>query len=113
MPKPDKLGSRYIIVPNTVTIRGETWVIIADSEQPHEDNLDGFALVDKREIHLAKGLPVEERDRVLVHELLHAVLPREPEVLSSAIEERACTAMARPLAEVLRQLTWRRSRKRV
>ncbi len=81
--------------PRSVKIFGQKFKIKYLAPDEIEENCEGVVFLSKREIHLDSSLPLEQLRRVLIHEIMHAILGVSgiSEKLSDAVEESIATAM--------------------
>jgi hypothetical protein len=91
-------------VPRQLVIGGELWTVSltddVDECADYDDALDGVCVYTHREIRIDRDLSPEDRAATLLHEIIHAALPKWPESRVRECEEA--------LWPVLSQGIWRR-----
>lgn len=87
-------------IPKSFMIKGKKYSVRIEKHLRHEDGskVDGLCDLDNRTIYLDKGLKRKEMEKVLLHEVFHAIIFEahiNPGVrFSEGIEEVLCDAFA-------------------
>lgn len=91
---------------STVLVGDEKWtIVLANKDRGFtSDDLDGVVTWDTRTIYIARRLGRRQRAMVLLHELIHVVLPDAPEAQVRRLE--------RVLFPVLYRWGWKPFQKR-
>lgn len=65
----------------TLKIGQDTWtIVLANADRGFaDDKLEGVAAWDTQTIYVARKLGVRQRSMVLLHEMMHIILPDAPE----------------------------------
>ena len=81
--------------PRSVKVLGQKFKIKYLPPDEMEENCEGVVYTSRREIHLDNSLPLEQLRRVLIHEIMHAILSISgiSEKLSYTVEESIAVAM--------------------
>lgn len=89
-------------IPRSLYINKKRWQVTQSSEELDTQKYDGMCILDHYQILIDPDLSRNEKDRVFIHELLHAMWP--PNICTGKVEEKLVTEISRTLAPILNNL---------